>query len=46
MGMLKVRRTEGTPGANMLDARGVRSVRTIIRDVLKALALVVQLLRV
>ena len=44
MGMLKVRNTAGTPGANMLLASGVRKQSTIMREVLKALALPVQFL--
>lgn len=40
--LLKSRRTSGTPGANMLEARGVRKVRTMISKVLANLALPVQ----
>ena len=44
--MLKVRRTEGTPGANILLASGVRKQRTMMREVLKIFALLVQFLSV
>ena len=40
----KVRRTCGTPGANMLEASGVRKTRTITSNKLNALAVVFQFL--
>jgi hypothetical protein len=43
-GIANVARTCGTPGANILLARGVRRQRTMMREVLKAFAAPVQLL--